>query len=31
VYLWPLVAYFRCGRAGDPSLAVQRRAVNGRS
>jgi adenylate cyclase len=29
VYLWPLIAYFRCGRAGDPSLAVQRRAVNG--
>ena len=28
-YLWPLIAYFRCGRAGEPSLAVQRRAING--
>ena len=28
-YLWPLIAYFRCGRAGEPSLGVQRRAVNG--
>jgi len=29
VYLWPLIAYFRCGRANEPSLRVQRRAVNG--
>jgi adenylate cyclase len=29
VYLWPLVAYFRCGGAAVPSPAVQRRAVNG--
>ena len=29
VYLWPLIAYFRCGRAYEPSLGVQRRAVNG--
>jgi adenylate cyclase len=29
VYLWPLIAFFRCGRTADPSLAVQRRAVNG--
>jgi len=28
-YLWPLIAYFRCGRAGEPSLGVQRRAING--
>jgi hypothetical protein len=28
-YLWPLVAYFRCGRATEPSAVVQRRAVNG--
>jgi adenylate cyclase len=29
LYLWPLVRYFRCGDATEPSLAVQRRAVNG--
>src|SRR5258706_9773140 len=29
VYLWPLIAYFRCGRAAEPSEAVRRRAVNG--
>ncbi len=28
VYLWPLVAYFRCGGASEPSPLVQRRAVN---
>jgi adenylate cyclase len=28
-YLWPLVAYFRCGGATEPSAVVQRRAVNG--
>jgi adenylate cyclase len=28
-YLWPLIAYFRCGRATEPSTVVQRRAVNG--
>ncbi len=27
-YLWPLIAYFRCG-ATEPSPLVQRRAVNG--
>ncbi len=29
VYLWPLVAYFRCGGRSEPTPAVQRRAVNG--
>jgi adenylate cyclase len=29
LYLWPLVAYFRCGGAREPGRAVQRRAVNG--
>ena len=29
LYLWPLIAYFRCGRNREPSLGVQRRAVNG--
>lgn len=29
VYLWPLIAYFRCGRTETPSDAVRRRAVNG--
>ena len=29
IYLWPLIAYFRCGRSVEPSVAVKRRAVNG--
>jgi adenylate cyclase len=28
-YLWPLIAFFRCGAADVPSSVVQRRAVNG--
>jgi len=28
VYLWPVVAYFRCGAQGHPAPTVQRRAVN---
>ena len=26
-YLWPVIAYFRCGRTMEPSLVVRRRAV----
>lgn len=28
VYLWPLIAYFRCGGAKGPSPTIQSRAVN---
>ncbi|MGH7893210.1 MAG: adenylate/guanylate cyclase domain-containing protein [Candidatus Binatia bacterium] len=27
-YLWPLIAYFRCGATGTPSARVRRRAVS---
>jgi adenylate cyclase len=27
-YLWPLIAYFRCGGTGGPSRTIQSRAVN---
>src|SRR5262245_38126123 len=29
VYLWPLIAHFRCGGAATPTPRVKSRAVNG--